>query len=239
MALEPVTVDRHPTRIELEDWWFAQQPQPPGAPAVERAAADLLEIGEHVHGCGHCSDALARLEDERRAFLDAHPLDDLLGDVVVSAPPRRLPWLVALAAVLVLGFFLGTWATAPQDATEPGLRAKGGAILQVTDAQGAPILAAAGDVVRFSVHLEIPGYPLLLVVQDDGASSVAYPADGAAQRLVPAGEALLLPGAAALDDYAGREEVRLYLAESPWTRDAIADVDRKDPVATAVLREAR
>jgi len=241
MALEPLSVDRHPSRIELEDWWFAQQPQPPGAPTVERAAADLLEIGQHVTGCGDCGAALAALEDERRAFLDAHPLDDLLGDAPIDAPApaNRLRWLLPLVAVLALGFFLGTWVTGgstPQD--EPGLRPKGGgATVQVTDTRGAPITPVAGDVVRFSVRLETPGYPLLVVVQADGATSVAYPPDLHAQRAVPAGEPLLLPGAAALDGYAGREEVRMWVAESPWT-DAAIEERGAEPLATTVLREA-
>lgn len=234
MPLVPVPSDPHPSAIELEDWWFAQQPQPPGAPTVDRAPADLLEVGEHLRTCGRCAAHLTALEEERSAFLAALPPSEML-----PRPRRRPPRLLTWAAVLLVGFLLGWLVTAPRTDDSPELRAKGsGPALQVSTTDGdAP---SAGDTVRFSVSLPDGGYPLLVVVQEDGARSLAYPPDPSAQQPIPAGTPVLLPGGAVLDGYAGREELWMWVSPSPPDASAVRDAlsGRTAPDATALLREA-
>ncbi|MEZ4465528.1 MAG: hypothetical protein R3F43_13890 [bacterium] len=99
--------------------------------------------------------------------------------------------------------------------TEPGVRAKGTAVLRVMrqrgDAPAAEILSGApcrpGDRLRFVVDLSAPGQVQIVSRGADGALAAVWPAAGA--QAMPAGRDQLVPGAVALDDAPGEE--RLYL----------------------------
>lgn len=253
MVLQPVRDEGHPSALEVEDWFFARSEGGPGLPGVHRSAGDLAEIGAHVQGCDHCNERLRQLEGDRDRFLERHPPGTLLGPALESlerppAPPRApRRALLAVAALLLVGLGIGLGRGLPDD---PDLRPKGdGADLVVLVQDDGRWLPAAertptaGDEVRWSVRLDEPAWPLIVLEQSDGRRFVAWPARLADQQRVPASGPVVLEGAAVLDDFAGREELSLMLADEAWTTavvDAIiAGTDGRQPAARAVLREGR
>ena len=254
MTLEPLRDEGHPSALEVEDWWFARRSTgEPGLPGVTRSTVDLAEIGAHVDRCESCQDRIRHLEDDRERFLELHPPDSLLGPAVQALErgptrlrgPRRA--LLAVAALLLLGLGIGLGRGLPD---RQDLRAKGGdveLVVLVHDAErwlpAAERLPVAGDEVRWSVRLDEPAWPLIVLEQSDGQRMLAWPARLADQQEVPAGGPVILEGAAVLDGFAGREELSLHLASKAWTaaeaEAIIAGTDGLQPAARAVLREGR
>ena len=252
MSLEPLRDEGHPSPLEVEDWWFAgQSTGEAGLPGPHRSPGDLAEIGAHVQACETCLERIRGLESERGAFLESHPPARLLGpalDVLDRGPARASGarrTLLAVAAVLLVGLGIGLGRGLPE---APDLVAKGGdAELVVLVHEAGRWLPStersprAGDEVRWSVRLERPAWPLIVLEQSDGQRFVAWPDHLANQMEVPAGGPVVLEGAAVLDDFEGREELYLHLADQAWTTDAvrgiIAGTAGRQPAARAVLRE--
>ena len=251
MVLESLRAEGHPTALEVEDWFFARGGEA-GLPGPSRSAGDLAEIGAHVDRCDHCLARVRALEAERASFLEAHPPESLLGPAL-DALDRPVPVrrgrraLLAVAAVLLIGLGIGLGRGLPD---RSDLRPKGDAAdLVVLVHAGDRWLPAAerppvaGDEVRWSVRLDQPAWPLIVLEQSDGQRFVAWPARLADQQEVPAGGPVVLEGAAVLDDFAGREELSLFLADGAWTAAAVDAIigaaDGRQPAARAVLREGR
>ncbi len=251
MVLESLRAAGHPTALEVEDWFFARAGEV-GLPGPIRSTGDLAEIGAHVERCEVCQARVRGLEAERAAFLEQHPPEALLGPAFEAlerpSPPR---WgrraMLAAAAVLLVGLGIGLGRGIPD---QPDVRARGDdADLVVLVREGGRWLPsaerppAAGDEVRWSVRLQEPAWPLIVLEQSDGQRFVAWPGRLADQREVPAVGPVVLEGAAVLDDFEGREELSLFLADEAWTAavvDAIiTGADGRQPAARTVLREGR
>jgi hypothetical protein len=213
-----------------------------------RGAAPEPDLRAHVATCDRC-----RVQVSRFAAADLPPLPDL---GAVAAPARdRSPtasgtgrprtWsrrprrqtvvaggVAAMAAALIFVLVVGRGG----DALPVGaLRSKGSLALGIVarhgsgaeERLGGGAAAAPGDVIRFELVSDTPGFPVVLGLDSRRVVSLYYPQTGGGPARLPAGRSLL-PVAVSLDDAPGSERIfALVCPEPPVPEDLRAEVARR------------
>jgi hypothetical protein len=179
----------------------------------------------HLAACDECSLRKRALEAARAGFLAAHPAAEFARAVVeLAARPEPAPrprwsgWrtlrmlasALGLLAVLVAALLWRARAPAP-----PANRMSGGASLQVFATHAGTTFAlrdgqtlSSGDRLALEYSLDRPRHLLLLGVDDAGAITRYFPAEGARDQLLAATSSARLSVGIELD--ARKGEQRLY-----------------------------
>lgn len=157
-------------------------------------------------------DRLAALRADTAAFLIKHPPGPVAAKLATPSRARGFAWWlapVALAASAMVAVVLFN----PPPATEPDVTLKGDLALAVyrqTAAGSERVESGAvlkpGDKVRFEVRTKEPGFVAVLSRDGAGHVTVYYPYQAAEAGPYRPAEPLL-PGAIALDDTLGSEDV--------------------------------
>lgn len=191
----------------------------------------------HLAACDHCSTRKRALEAAQRRYLSAHPAADFARVVVARAaqpePPNPSRWhkwrrarvLAPAAGLMALAALASVWlAGAPAPAA---IRWKGGVSLQAFAKHAGQTTAlrdgdalAARDQLAFTYALDRPRYLLLLGIDDAGAITRYFPADGLQIGPLAATPRAQLPIGIELDATKGKE--RLYALFSEVVLDEAA-----------------
>lgn len=195
--------------------------------SAERAAV----IEAHVRDCLVCRRKLQELEQERTAFLEAHPMmpEDALATGQPSVFVQRQRMLMAAAAMLVM-FVAGSVVYRAMVARPDGFRPKGDTrvTLYVLGDNAAPEVRSdgvyhPGERIQMAYACGARNRFMLFSVDDSGRVTTYYPADGDSSVSLEKGRDLPLPHSIELDSYLGEE---LYIA-----------VFSETPLAVAAIRE--
>jgi len=192
----------------------------------------------HLAGCESCRARRQALEAERARFAAgrdarsfaaaaAERARKLPASVPPPAPVRaRAPvWpraaLALGACALAAGLLLG-WLPRPSEPDPNAVRLKGGARLELFVKRGSAAVPlrdgaalAPGDRVGFVYSLPAPRHLLLLGIDDTGAITRYFPADGHASAALPAGARVQLPVAVELDQHRGQERIVALFSTEP------------------------
>lgn len=222
---------------------------PPGCPSewtLQRFVAEELKgedrsfVASHTVSCEHCRSQLRALDEERDAFLRAHPFDEVEAEIAERAlfvpddPEIRVgvPWwerwrdpLVVLAAggIAALVVVLAVLPTDEGvDVPMAGHRIKGLTDLQasllrdgeVTDVDG-ETRVRAGDQLQFSVDTGDYDHLVLVGIDGTGDVTVYLPADGGASLPVERGAGRLLERGFELDGSPGPEVFVAFFTDEP------------------------
>ncbi len=208
-------------------------------------------VSEHVVACAHCRDRVAQLDDEREAFLAAHPFSSVQQEVAeralflddepeIAVPASSAPgWQLALltlvgaaAAVLVMGLVVPLGDGRPGGAADeapPYTGVKGATDLRAAVLRDGSLLSAAGDVVlapgdelQFQVDTGPYDHVAIVGVDGTGAVSVYQPVGGGSSLPVAPGGGRVLETAFRLDDAPGPEVFVAVFTDGPVEAEAVA-----------------
>ncbi len=162
---------------------------------------------------------LDALRADAAAFLIKHPAGPVAAKL--AAPSRRRSWALLLAPVgLALSAFVAVVLLKPPPEPDVGLKGDLALAVYRQTAAGSERLESGaevkpGDKLRFEVRAQDPGHVAILSRDGAGHVTVYYPY--AATRSAPyRPEEPLLPGAIALDDTLGAEDVWALYGREPF-----------------------
>jgi hypothetical protein len=194
-----------------------------------------LRAQAHVLGCDVCTTRKRSIETARAQFLALRPAAEFAQAVLVragnapeppvldSAPRKRALLLGLGGSVLAAAAAMLLWLDSPRaPESSETIRLKGTSSLEVFVKRGELITPirdgdalAAGDQLGFVYTLSEPRHLLLLGVDERGAITRYYPADGASSAPLAAGARVQLPLGVELDAQRGQERVIAFFAQAP------------------------
>ncbi len=199
----------HLTRRQLEELAGSASP-------ADRSAL------AHLAGCEVCAARKGTLEAARARFLERHPAPAFARATALrarqpAAPELRFPRAaraLALGVGLAAAAAAALWMLAPVASDPQAIRWKGGASLEVHVKRGDSTFVlrdgaalSAGDQLGFVYALPQPAYLLLLGIDDTGAVTRYFPAEGAARARLSAAARAQLPIGVELDQHRGSERL--------------------------------
>lgn len=204
-----------PTPTTLERFWLE--------------SCDTNDLKGHVTSCPKCQERLQIWEGERRAFLQKYPFgrfekevaaeDNLLSRLwhLIAAPSTAWKASFALATVAVLAVIL----LLPHERQET-IMSKGGSSVGfyvVHNGEGREgrdeMKLSPGDELKFYYTSDMPGFLLLVGLEEDGALNVYYPMAGSASQPIGRGTKVFLPDSIRWRPHTHSEKFYAIVSEKP------------------------
>ena len=203
----------------------------------EAAAEEKSAIRRHMDGCPECRGHMATLENDKRAYLIAHPfresaakhLDGEKAPSRRSPVPRWLPAFAGLAACLALVPVVVHYSGTAAAVGENGIRTKGGTVLEYYVKRGETVMPGSaaepyrpGDELQFVYAADKHPFVTLASIDVRGHVSL-YQADTAKTLSLAAtpGDKQSLPFAVTLDDSPGAEFFVMIYSPGPLAGEAV------------------
>jgi hypothetical protein len=202
---------------------------------LDEARAAALEA--HLAHAGPCRARYEAISADREAFLSRAPRLTVvpLGrtpPALPAAPRRNAPWRAVTAAALALAASFALWL--PTSGVDPATRTKGGGLVayrargEAVDVVGEGGQVAPGDRLKFAFPASRGLYAAVVGQDGTGAVSLYFPAGGPRLARVE-DDAGPLPGAIALDDAPGREQLFGFACESDLAPARLVDAVKAAP----------
>jgi len=227
-SLDPGRTPDHPGALDLESFAFDDELTHRGSP-----------LASHVDGCQRCRETVLILRSGRQAFLARKPAAAFLASVAQARPPGlwdRIRAGLSVPRLVMTGAIALALAVVPViqviERNDGAVKLKGaeavrfGLLLSRGGSKAAPFNPKdplhPGDVLRFEVDLPVAGYVFVANLDDQGRFAQYFPRPGAPVAPLAAGHQIL-PGSTLLDDFAGEEEITLFISQTPLSAESVRE----------------
>ncbi|MEO6097582.1 MAG: hypothetical protein ABIW76_18780 [Fibrobacteria bacterium] len=203
----------------------------------EALGGEKSTIRTHMDGCPECRGHMATLENDKRAYLIAHPfrefaakyLDEGGAESRRASATKWLPAFAGIAACLALVPMVMHYNGGAAPVREDGVRTKGGTVLEYYVKRGETITPGSttepyrtGDELQFVYATDVHPFVTLASIDVRGHVTL-YNAEGGKSPSVAAepGGKQSLPFAVTLDDSPGAEFFVMIYSPGPLAGEAV------------------